>query len=219
VQRAAVLGAVVGGVLAWALLGGSAGRAHFQTYPYTLKGCPASPARQVDPINIVFTGYADGRTTVNHIGYHTSWDRRGGTTQYFSSHHVCGEMYAQKATGCGLFNLGTIACDRFHIRVKKTYHGSDLGVTTRGDAHHEDWLATCNYGIGGHAVDRNGSNGSGFDQGRRQMRSAFQDGFDAGNHRWFSRYWDNRRNFKQCDGDYAASDGYTVFIRLHHALH
>jgi hypothetical protein len=221
-RRAAVLGVIVGGALAWALLGGSAGRAHFQTYEYTLRGCPAAYERQVDPINIVYTGYADAARTVNHIGHHTSWDRGGGGTQSFSSHGVCGEMYAQKATGCGVFNLGTIACDRFHIRVKKTYHSDGtLGATTRGDAHHEDWVDSVwtDCWPGNHAVDSNGSNGSGFDQGRRQMRMAFRDGYDAGNHWWFSRYWGNTRNFKQCDGDYAGSDGYTVYIRLHKALH
>jgi hypothetical protein len=181
--------------------------AHFQTYPYTLNGCPADLSRTVDPVNMVFWNKADGGTTKNNIGYHTGWTNHSGSTQYFSSHSVCGEMYDQTANGC-------VACTRTHIRYKKTYdNDSTLGITSRGDAHHEDWVQTCHYGAGGHAVDANGSSGSGFDQGRKLVRAYF-DG-DPG-HPWYSNYWGNTRNFKQCDGDYAGSDGYTVYIKLPH---
>jgi len=224
---AVLLAAVVGGVCGGVLFGGSTGQAHFQTYEYTLKDCPAAYKRQVDPINIVFPGYADGPTTVNHIQFHTKWDAGGGSTQYFSSHGSCGAMYKQRAWACPLGTVPSFACDRFHIRVRKTYHSDGTkGETATGDAHHEDWVDDpFNPGclvpsvIGSHAVDKNGSNGSGFDKGRREMRLAFNDGYAAGNHWWYSEYWNNRRNFKQCDGDWARSDGYTVHIRLHNSLH
>jgi hypothetical protein len=184
-----------------------AGQAHFQTYEYTLKDCPASYDDQVDPVNIVFWDKADNGTTKKNIQYHPIWYVGGGSTQYFSSHGVCGEMYDQEATNCAF-------CTRFHIRYKKTYESdAQLGVTSRGDAHHEDWVVTCHYGLGGHAVDKNGDNGSGFDQGRKKMRLGF-DGEPG--HPWASHWWGNTRNFKQCDGDYAGSDGYTVFIKLPH---
>jgi hypothetical protein len=180
---------------------------HFQTYAYTLSSCPASYDHQVDPVNMVFWNKADGGTTKNNIGYHTGWSHHSGSTQSFSSHDVCGEMYDQTANGA-------LDQTRFHIRYRKTYHSDDiLGVTSRGDAHHEDWVDWCNYGFGGHAVDKNGDTGSGFDQGRKRIRAYF-DG-DPG-HPWYSKYWGNDRNFKQCDGDYAGSDGYTVFIKLPH---
>ena len=201
-------------VVVTALVCATAANAHFQTYPYTLKSCPASYDAHVDPVNFVFTRSGDGPTMVNAIKAHTSLDdSTRGTVQSFSSHGVCGEMYASQATGC--WN-GTTLCTRFHIRVKKTYEGDPyLGVTGVGDAHHEDWVQTCNYGAGGHAVDANGSNGSGFDQGRRALRIAFE---NAG-HGWSSKFWDNKRNFKQCDGDYAGSDGYTVYVSLHSWMH
>jgi hypothetical protein len=181
--------------------------AHFQTYEYTLSGCPADYSRQVDPINIVFWNKADGGTTKSNVQFHPLWYVGGGSTQYFSSHSVCGVMYSQDASNCAI-------CTRYHIRYRKTYHSDDvLGTTSRGDAHHEDWVTTCHFGLGGHAVDKNGDNGSGFDQGRRKLRLGF-DGQPG--HPWYSTFWDNMRNFKQCDGDYAGSDGYTVYIKLPH---
>jgi len=32
-------------------------------------------------------------------------------------------------------------------------------------------------------------------------------------------WWGNTQSFKQCDGDYAASDGWTVFVSLHQVNH
>ena len=84
-----------------------------------------------------------------------------------------------------------------------------LRWTTIGDAHHED-LTYC-----GHAVDANGSTGSGFDQGRRELRIQMENG----GHGWYSEFWGNTQNFQQCDGDYASSDGYTVFSRAHQINH
>jgi hypothetical protein len=62
----------------------------------------------------------------------------------------------------------------------------------------------------GDAVDANGSDGSGFDQGRCELGSSFnRQGFpiDHGN-------WGNTQNFKQCDGDWAGSDGTGNRIKL-----
>ena len=83
------------------------------------------------------------------------------------------------------------------------------GRTARGDAHHEDTIVY----PGCHAVDANGPDGSGFDQGRRRLRELFA----AGGHGWRSQFWGNTRSFRQCDGDYAGSDGYVVFLRVDHA--
>lgn len=189
------------------------GFAHFQTYPYTLQGCAPSDG-PVDPINFAFIYYGDGPHIVNQIEAHSSWDNPStGTVQSFLSHDSCGPMYQSRAEWCW---DGSNQCSRFHIRVKKTYDDDvTYGTTGRGDAHHEDWVWTCNYGLGGHAVDQNGSNGSGFDQGRRELRVAFE---NAG-HGWSSNYWDNRWSFKQCDGGYASSDGYTVYVALHSNYH
>ena len=42
---------------------------------------------------------------------------------------------------------------------------------------------------------------------------------ESGGHGWYSEFWGNTQNFQQCDGDYAGSDGYTVFSRAHQVNH
>jgi hypothetical protein len=202
--RAAI--AVLVAVVVGAAIAASA-RAHFQTYPYTLTSCPASYDHQVDPINDVFYGSATAERTLNHIRFHTGWTDTGGSMQSFSSEGVCGEMYGQAASGATWQS-------RFHIRVKRTYDAdATWGVTSRGDAHHEDFVWYC-----GHAVDKGGvSSGlwSGFDQGRRAIYDAF-----SGSHEYAGvTYWGNTREFKQCDGDYAGSNGNVGWWRIPDTYH
>lgn len=175
---------------------------HFQTYPYTLSSCPASYEHQVDPINDVFFGAGTADRALNHIRFHTGWGDTSGSAQYFSSESVCGAMYGQRASGASWQS-------RFHIRVRRTYDDDPTwGITARGDAHHEDFVWYC-----GHAVDKGGvSSGltSGFDQGRRAIYDAFY-----GVHGYAGvTYWGNTREFKQCDGDYAGSNGSVGWWRI-----
>ena len=67
----------------------------------------------------------------------------------------------------------------------------------------------------GHAVDANGPGGSGFDQGRDALEAAFV----AAGHVTSRAWWGNTQSLKQCDGDFAASDGWTLFVRLHQVNH
>ena len=183
------------------LVGAQPGSAHFQTYPYTLSSCPAAYEAQVDPINFVFWESGSSPSALSNIAAHAGWTNTSGSTQYFSDHGTCRSMDGQRASACG-------TCTRFHVRVEAVADADPTwGVTSRGDAHHEDFVWYC-----GHAVDSNGASGSGFDQGRRELRQRLE----AGGHGWQSRYWGNTRNFRQCDGDYAGSDGYTVFARIGH---
>lgn len=188
----------------WALMLVPPAGAHFQTYPYTLKGCPASFDRQVDPITNVFYGGAWGAHTLNHIQAHAGWSNTSGSTQYFSSHSVCGEMAGQRASG-------GLTSSRFHIRIRKTYDADNTwGITSRGDAHHEDFVWYC-----GHAVDKGGQGvgpNSGFDQGRRAIYNAF---YGIAHHHFAGNvYWGNTRLFRQCDGDLAGSNGYVGWFRV-----
>lgn len=204
-QRACFVLAGVLAIAGAALAGPAFG--HFQTYPYTLKGCPASYENQVDPINDVFFGSGTADRVLNHIRFHTGWSDTSGSTQYFSSESVCGAMYGQRASGASWQS-------RFHIRVRRTYDDdATWGITSRGDAHHEDFVWYC-----GHAVDKGGlSNGlsSGFDQGRRAIYDAFY-----GAHAYAgATYWGNTREFKQCDGDYAGSNGNVGWWRIPDGYH
>jgi hypothetical protein len=177
--------------------------AHFDSGLYTHSNCPADNYDRVDPINVVFWDWGTWDRAAHQIQTHTGWANDGGSTQTFVDHGDCYEMATQRASG-------GVLSSRLHIRLHPIHFDDALRWTTVGDAHHEDFVWYC-----GHAVDANGANGSGFDQGRRQLRIAFE---NAG-HGWSSRYWGNTQNFKQCDGDYAGSDGYTVFIRLHQLNH
>jgi hypothetical protein len=179
--------------------------AHFDaTDRYTHRVCPATAVNRVDPVNIVFHGWGTWGRAVSQIESHTGWTSTSGSSQTFADHGTCYPMHAQRASGTGT---------RFHVRVRGQHPDVALGWTATGDAHHEDLVAfpvPC-----GHAVDSNGSGGSGFDQGRDELR----DRFAAAGHGWYRVWWGNTQSFRQCDGDYAASDGWTMFIELHQVNH
>jgi hypothetical protein len=199
--------AVVVGVVAVVglLVAAGAAPAHFDDLDrYTHKACPASVANRVDPINVVFTGWGTWGRAVSQIESHLGWTATSGTTQSFVDHETCYSMHAQRASGQG---------SRFHVRVRGQHKDTGFGWTATGDAHHEDLVTfplPC-----GHAVDSNGSGGSGFDQGRDELERRFA----AAGHATSWVWWGNTQSFKQCDGDYAASDGWAVFVELHQVNH
>jgi hypothetical protein len=188
-----------------AALAGPPALAHFDAAePYTHARCPASPSSRVDPINVVFTGWGTWGRSERQVESHSGWTAASGSDQSFADHGSCGAMHAQRASG---------QASRFHIRLRGQHRDPTLGWTTTGDAHHEDlvWFPIpC-----GHAVDANGPGGSGFDQGRDELERRFAEAGHATSRLW----WGNTQSFKQCDDDYAASDGWTVFIDLHQVNH
>jgi hypothetical protein len=183
----------------------SSAEAHFDaSSKYTYSGCPGTTENRVDPINVVFTSWGTWGRAISQIGSHAGWTDTSGSEQAFVDHGICYPMHAQLASGLG---------SRFHIRVRGQHPDATLGWTATGDAHHEDFVTfpvPC-----GHAVDSNGAQGSGFDQGRDELERRFADAGHATERVW----WGNTRSFKQCDGDYAASDGWTVFVELHQVNH
>ena len=103
---------------------------------------------------------------------------------------------------------GELASARYHVRVRGQHQDAALGWVAVVGAHHEDLVLVpipC-----GHAVDSNGPSGSGFDQGRNELERRFA----VPGHPTSRVWWGNTQSFKQCDGDYAASDGWTVFVAL-----
>jgi hypothetical protein len=56
---------------------------------------------------------------------------------------------------------------------------------------------------------------AGFDQGRDELEQRFV----AAGHGTRREWWGNTLSFKQCDGDYASSDGWTLFVELHQVNH
>jgi hypothetical protein len=187
------------------LLLASPARAHFDSSSkYTHGACPATPTNRVDPVNVVFVTWGTWGRAVDQIEAHAGWTETSGSSQSFVDHGECYPLHAQRASGTGT---------RFHLRERGQHPDPALGWTATGDAHHEDFVVfpvPC-----GHAVDSNGPGGSGFDQGRDELDERFSSAGHVTDRAW----WGNTQSFKQCDGDYAGSDGWTVFIELHQVNH
>jgi len=187
------------------VVAGTPALAHFDASGrYTHRSCPASAATRVDPVNVVFTGWGTWGRAVSQIESHAGWRDTSGTSQSFIDHGACSAMHAQRASGRG---------SRFHVRIRGQHWDATRGWTASAAAHHEDLVVfplPC-----GHAVDSNGSGGSGFDQGRDELQRRLA----AAGHPTQRAWWGNTQSFKQCDGDYAASDGWTLFVELHQVNH
>jgi hypothetical protein len=191
-------------VILGAALAGPAS-AHFDASSrYTHQGCPALAENRVDPVNVAFHAWGTWGRAASQIESHAAWTSSSGSGQSFADHGGCYDAHAQRASGEGT---------RFHVRIRGQHPDPSLGWTATGDAHHEDLVVfpvPC-----GHAVDSNGPGGSGFDQGREELRRRFE----AAGHSTHRAWWGNTRSFKQCDGDYASSDGWVVFVALHQVNH
>jgi hypothetical protein len=171
---------------------------------YTHSGCPATAANRVDPINVLFHGWGTWGRALSQVESHAGWTEASGSVQSFSDHGSCFPMHGQRASGHG---------SRFHLRVRGQHPDRALGWAATVAAHHEDLVVfpiPC-----GHAVDSDGPGGSGFDQGRDELR----DRFAAAGHASMLVWWGNTQSFRQCDGDYAGSDGWVAVVELHQELH
>lgn len=173
-------------------------------YTFGSSGCPSN--NHVDPVNVLFRGtQAYAENVANQVQTHAGWSNGSGSTQWLwvdtGSGSSCRQMNYQRASGGSLDS-------RFHIRLWWIPASGGEHKKTAGDAHHEDFIWYCP----GHAVDSNGSGGSGFDQGRWAIRQAFING----GHYVDSEYWGNTANFHQCDGDWAASNGNGLLVSVYH---
>ncbi len=179
--------------------------AHFDSSDrYTHGGCPATSANRVDPVNVLFRAWGTHGRALSQTQSHAGWSDGGGSTQYFADHASCAPMHGQRASG-------GVLSSRFHVRVRGQHQDPVLGWTASASAHHEDFVFPC-----GHAVDANGTEGSGFDQGRNELRARFA---AAGHAVSSANWWGNTQSFKQCDGDLASSNGYATYITLHRISH
>lgn len=183
--------------------------AHFSAGHYSYNSASCSGA--VDPVGIIFTGNGTGANAAAHVAHHGWGATSGSSAQYFISHGLCGGMSHENADGGG-------SSTRNHIRLRKTYDADpSVGTTAQGTPHHEDyviWSPSNPCGPpGGHAVDKGGvtqgTNPSGFDQGRNTLVSLLT----SGGHSWGGwHYWGNTTEFQQCDGDKAGSHGSVGFV-------
>jgi hypothetical protein len=192
-------------VVAVALLSASAAQAHFDASSrYTQLSCPGAAATSADPVNVVFHGWGTWGRAQSQVSTHAGWSSSSGTTQHLLDHGGCYAQHTQRASGEG---------SRFHVRLRGQHWDASLGWAAAGAAHHEDLVLfprPC-----GHAVDANGAAGSGFDQGRNELEVRLV----AAGHPAARAWWGNTQSFRQCDGDYAGSDGWVAFVGLHQVNH
>lgn len=158
-----------------------------------------------DPVNAVFKGNRGAAAAARNTVVHTGWSNTSGGTQSLwvvkdaGPVWTCQAMKYQRASG---------SWSRFHVRYWRVPESSGDSKLSPATPHHEDFVVSCP----GHAVDSNGPTGSGFDWGRRELVDKFQNGGHTAEGKW----WGNTQNFKQCDDDWAGSDGVGVVIGNNH---
>jgi hypothetical protein len=182
---------LVAALAGWALSNADA-RAHFQISLYTQSSCFGS---DVDPVTNVYWDVGSGERATNHVEYHTGWLNEQGSPQWFTSHDRCFAAYAQRASG-------GVTSSRFHTRLSPLLDTTPWWYSV-GGAHHEDFTYC------GHAVDKTVNGWSGFDAGRRAIYDAM-----LGEHEYDYVIYGNSRQFRQCDGDYAGSNGLVGWWRV-----
>lgn len=163
-----------------------------QQYTYDGETC----AKPVDPLNVVFYGRAataeNAHAAVEDVA---GWRTSRGSGQWFSTGRGCSKMNSQ--TGSGTI----FPHDRFHIRFFESRRGASSWATY-GDAHKDDFSATnCQLGDSTEAP-------GGFDKGREKLVEEFRK--DKARIRYVR--WNNRRRFKQCNGEFVGSDGRVAYI-------
>jgi hypothetical protein len=179
---------------------------------YSMSGSSCPSNGHVDPVGALFYGSQGHSANVaSQIAIHAGWNHGSAGDQWLWVHLGAGNYGCRQTNHHRADHADVPPSGRFHIRqwfVPAT-QGSSVKKTV-GTPHHEDFVWTC--APPSHAVDKNGSQGSGFDQGRHELKQAFI----AGNHNVTSEYWGNTANFHQCDGDWAGSDGWGIRVPVNH---
>jgi hypothetical protein len=157
-------------------------------------------AQRVDPVTVIFyhLGYADW--TTNHIGHHTGWGNNWDPdAQQFVTNGLCYTQHGSRADGW-------VIETRFHIRWRGgTYADPTYWYFTIGTPHREK-AVSC-----GHAVYPTETGWSGFDAGRQVVWEAMA---LYGGHYNFSSYVGNSSPRPQCNGWWAQSNGYALYVRI-----
>ncbi|MGH2989056.1 MAG: hypothetical protein ACRDMA_04215 [Solirubrobacterales bacterium] len=179
--------------------------------PYSSQGdspnCVSSD--WVDPVTLLFEGgEAHAANVARAFEVHLGWFNQSGGGQRLrvkvnATQYSCKFMDAQRANG------GSTSA-RTHARLWHVPASGGANHQVAATPHHEDFVLTCIPPR--HAVDKNGPNGSGFDRGRQAVANAFE----ANRHSRQHQSWGNTRNFRQCDGDLAGSNGNGVKIGMGH---
>jgi hypothetical protein len=199
-------------ILLIAAVFGSRAEAHLPptvTYFYVYSSSTCS--KQTEPLNVLFTTHANAARSVNHVQKHTGWiapSGSGANTRYLRGHdYSCLAQNWQRATGSD--------ADHWHIRGRTLHKDYKADITTIASAHREV-VRAC-----GHAVKpASGGTPSGFDTGREQVYTKFGGLAGLADHTGPATLnWGNTKNFLQCDGAYAASNGKVYSIKIPSTVH
>lgn len=215
------------------------GMAHFVRSSWSYKGsCEWKNVK--DPVSVIYfgTGATLSRSRsdlVAHTGWmHNDRDTFGPfrfTHNFNNGHGGCQLQEAERASEGFDYSPPTIRGKaRFHVRMFRSTHQDEYGRWhTFVTPHHEDWVnafSGCNLPFGSHSVDKghldlNRTNDSGFgmysgfDWGRDELVARIR--WNPSHHRRHTIKWANwghTASIKQCDGDYAGSDGSVRFVQL-----
>jgi hypothetical protein len=232
----AACGAAAGAAAAW-LSGTSGGLAHlypaerhpapFHQDKYTFGSSSCSPTTWKDPINVVFVGAEAWSGSVKQHAArsdHGGWTNHSGSQQYFWDHGQCEPKDDQSADGGSLDS-------RYHMR----YNQGDIDGSANFDAslpggggfyvlaaaHHEDFgVVLCNTGpplydgYPGHAVDGNEIQPpGGFNMARTEILWRWLNSPHYHPNLGFFN-WGNTEPMRQCNQEYAWSDGWVRFIGI-----
>lgn len=195
-----------------------------------------------DPISVIFygtaattrvlAGYERGgpfqKDVQGNVTRHTMWKRHNTDNRF--------RQYARTEDGCeknpGDTDLASAAGygnDRWHMRMWQVNDQRAAGQNyfVKTTPHREDWYWGDGPGgkacgtippFGSHAVERGAvdrgpskyeRHGSGFDRGRRFLDRAYR---HSSRHQLRRSYFGNTRSVKQCDGEYAGSNGQGLMI-------
>ena len=188
-----------------------------------------------DPVGVVFRGKKAGPSNVS--AYVTDeaewhWTENDGP-QGLLVHQADGSYKCRATDASNAQHTDRLPSSRFHVRLWYVPGSAGGGeVKTVGTPHHEDWvthdptglgdhctgiISILGEGPGNHAVDEGGihqGKDSGFDQGRHELRKAFEP-----HHAVETEFWGNTAEFEQCDEDMAGSDGWGTIISVNRAMH
>ncbi len=180
---------------------------HLGLYTYDSNTC--NPNSRSDPINIIFHGpFGESRFVNAHASdsSHGGWSDHPSTDQYFLDHGQCEVMDGTNADGPDF-----PPTDRWHMRYNQ---GPDVDPVweqyTVAAAHHEDFIFPACHAVDGNDNDPPG----GFNKGRVEIWFKWtQEATDPHVNTW-QEDWDNVKRFKQCDNDFAWSNGLVFHIEI-----
>ena len=166
-------------------------------------GLPGSASSRSDPVNVVFHGWGTWGRAQSQVEFHAAWSTGSGSDQVFLDHGGCSvstrsvrAARARASTSVSAASTGTRRSGG-RPRGPRTTMTRPLPVPVRARRRRER------------------ARRQRLRPGPRRARGGVRCGWARDHRAW----WGNTQSLKQCDGDFAASDGWTLFVPLHQVNH